>query len=113
MEISKNKKINQRFHEGLKEEENRIKTVKLTLFLKKVFPNMTKEEGRLIWDALDNRNLIVDGEDISGTFRYNAACIASIVGKGTDYLTFYCSWLHSPREKEIIEKIEKAGGKVI
>ncbi len=96
----------------MQEEDERMKTVDLTLFLKKVFPNLTKEEGKIVWDLLENKYLIVDGEDISGTFRYNAGCIASVVREGTDYLDFYCSWVHSPREKEFIDKIEKAGGKI-
>jgi len=112
MEYSKNKKVNEQLVKMFEDEEERMKTVDLTLFLKKVFPNMTEEEGRIIWDILENKALTVNGKDIAGTFRYNAGCIASIVGNGTDYMDFYCSWVHSPKEKEFIKKIENAGGKI-
>jgi len=112
-EYSKNPKINEQLIKMFKNEEERMKTVELTLFLKKVFPNMTKEDGKIIWDVLENKDLIVNGENISGTFRYNAGCIASVVGEGTNYMDFYCSWVHSPREQEFIKKIEKAGGEIV
>lgn len=67
----------------------------LTMFLKKAFPNMTIKQGCAVWWLLMNRGLIVDREDISGSFRYNGSCIANVIGKKTDYLHFYCSY---PRE---------------
>lgn len=113
MKYSKDHKINEKLT-GMfsdEEEEERMKTVDLTLFLEKVFPNLTKQDGRILWDVLENKSLIVNGEEIAGTFRYNAGCISSLIPE-TDYMDFYCSWVHSPKEKEFIEKIEKAGGKI-
>lgn len=72
-------------------ESERMKIQPLTLFLKKVFPNLTKWEGKIIWYLIKNRSLIVDGEDISGSFRYNGACISEVVGDGTNYMDFYMS----------------------
>ena len=89
-----------------------IVSSKLTAFLKKVFPKLTKEEGEIIWDILENKKLVVNGEDITGTFRYNASCIAEVVGNGTDYCDFYCSWVHSNREEEFKRRMLNTGGKV-
>ena len=79
------------FNEIIRHSQNEVPHKPLTLFLKKCFPKMSIKQGCSVWWLLENRDLIVDGKDISGSFRYNGACIAGVVGKGTDYLHFYCS----------------------
>ena len=59
-------------------------------FLKKTFPRMTLKEGLATWYLLQNADLIVNGEDINGSFRWTGGEIAKVTGYG-DYMTYYCS----------------------
>jgi len=90
------------------------KEITLAQFLKKCFPKgLSKRDGKVIWDLLENKDLIVNGHDIAGSFRYNGAEIAEVVEKGTDYMNFYCAWVHDhKKEKKLKKIIEKNGGKI-
>lgn len=85
----------------------------LTIFIRKVFEELSKEDGFLLYDMLENNHLIIDGKNICGTFRYNADCIAEVVGDGTTYITFYCTKSGSNKRQEFINKIQEAGGKIL
>ena len=110
----------------IKEDQENMKNNSLTLFLKKVFPRLSIKQGQAIWWLLENRSLYFKGKDLSGGFRYNGACIAKVVGKRTNYMSFYCS---APNEQvrkefrskkrftikyalELYEKIKLNGGKI-
>ena len=109
------------FNKLVKEAQEHTKQELLTKFLKHCFPEMSIKQGCAIWWLLQNRSLIVEGKDISGSFRYNASCISHVVGKKTNYLNFYCSFVRIGKGKyyfteeyalKQLKHIKKFGGKI-
>lgn len=88
----------------------RMDRCELTRFLRKAFPNMTQRDGRAVWWLLENRELIVNGKDITGSFRYNASAISLVAGYRMNYMNYYCG---APQEEignpEVRHFHEKAG----
>jgi len=79
-------------------------------WIRTTFPNIDHTIGSALWTVFINRDVYTpDGELIRGSFRWWGGILADVIGRGEDYLDYYCDYAPDFLCDEVTDALLKAG----